>query len=87
MPAPRRIPAPWTATRTDAGYRIEDAWGRTVAYVYARDDEWSAHVANGLTFDEARRVATGIARLPDLLRGPAKAAQGQSGPEDPVPSR
>jgi hypothetical protein len=67
MPEPRRIPAPWTATRTDGGYRITDAYGRCVAYVYARDDDWSAQVANTLTMDEARRVAAGITRLPELL--------------------
>jgi hypothetical protein len=38
-----------------------------LAYVYGREDEWTAQVANSLTADEARKIAKGIARLPELL--------------------
>ncbi len=63
MPAPRQLPPPWTVERTTGGYRVKDATGTLLAYVYARDDEWSAHVARVLTFDEARELATRIANL------------------------
>jgi hypothetical protein len=41
--------------------------GRTLAYVYARDNEAEARQANVLTNDEARRIALNMARLPELL--------------------
>jgi hypothetical protein len=48
------------------GYRVDDAAGQTLAYVYGRDAHL-AHQAKGLTWDEARRIAAGIARLPELM--------------------
>lgn len=48
------------------GYLVRDGAGATIAYVYGTDDRrtdnWQA-----LSVDEAHRIATGIARLPDLL--------------------
>lgn len=49
-------------------YRVRDAHGRTLCYIYCRDDENNAEVANVLTWDKGRRVAANIANLPDLLR-------------------
>jgi len=64
---PRRFPAPWTAERIPGGYVVRDANGQTIAWVYARENEAVAGQAKVLTFDEARRGATNIARLPELL--------------------
>jgi hypothetical protein len=47
-------------------WRIEDATGRPLAYVYG-DDRPQGAGSNLLTVDEARRIAHGIARLPDLM--------------------
>jgi hypothetical protein len=41
--------------------------GQSIAYVYSRETEVEARQANGLTKDEARRIAVNFARLPELL--------------------
>jgi hypothetical protein len=64
---PRRLSAPWTVVPLDGGFKIQDANGQALAYVYGHTDRGDAEVAKGLTLDEARRVVKGIARLPDLI--------------------
>ena len=39
-----------------------------LAYVYARETRAAADTANVLTMDEARRIASNIAKLPGLLK-------------------
>ncbi len=66
---PRRFPAPWTVTEMPGGFRVTDANGVTVAYVYARDDLVGSTRGNSwLTTEEAWRIARGIAKLPLLLQ-------------------
>ena len=65
---PRRFPPPWAVTRTKGGWRIEDATGQPLAYVYG-DDRPQGASSQVLTVDEARRIALGIARLPELMVG------------------
>ena len=64
---PRRFKPPWTAERIPGGYVVKDANGQAIAYVYARETGADADIAKVLTFDEARRVASNIAKLPTLL--------------------
>ena len=45
---------------------VKDATGQSLAYVYARETERDAHIAKVLTEDEARRIASNIAKLPTL---------------------
>ena len=33
---PRRFPAPWTAEQIPGGFKVIDATGQSLAYVYAR---------------------------------------------------
>jgi hypothetical protein len=50
------------------GYVVRDANDQALSYVYSRATEAEAMQAKVLTEDEARRVATNIAKLPALLR-------------------
>lgn len=67
----RRFPPPWRVEqRSEDAFRVTDAKGITVAWVYCRDhlhkyqfDDYWRH----LTLDEARRIAKAIARIPELL--------------------
>ena len=60
-------PPPWTVEALDGGFKIVDSNGQSIAYVYGHLDPRDAVTANGLTLDEARRIASNIAKLPSLL--------------------
>jgi hypothetical protein len=63
----RRFPPPWTVEVLDSGFKIVDANGQALAYVYGLDNARNAAIAKALTRDEARRIASNIAKLPTLL--------------------
>jgi hypothetical protein len=63
----RRFPPPWNVEPLDAGYKVVDANGQVLAYVYGIDDLRDARIAKSLTRDEARRIASNIAKLPTFL--------------------
>ena len=67
LSAMRRFPAPWSVEALDGGFKIMDANGQSLAYVYGHADPRDAQVAKALTLDEARRIASNIAKLPTLL--------------------
>jgi hypothetical protein len=65
--------APWSAENTDGGYRVRDKLGRTLCYIYCRDDEQNAEVTKVLTWEESRRVgkrevATGMLRMTQPIK-------------------
>jgi hypothetical protein len=78
----RRFPPPWTVEEfRGISYIVRDANNFPVAYVYFESEpgrraarrpgavEPSA-IANLMTKDEARKIAAGIAKLPELLKRP-----------------
>ena len=69
----RRFPAPWIVEPIPGGFKVNDATGQTLAYVYARE-EAAAAIAKVLTMDEARRIAANIAKLPELLASSKKSS-------------
>ena len=63
----RRFPPSWTVEEVAVGYVVKDANGQSLAYVYGRESRADADTAHVLTMDEARRIASNIAKLPSFL--------------------
>ena len=63
----RRFPPPWSVEQIPGGYKVLDANGQALAYVYGRETRADADTANVLTMDEARRMASNIVKLPNYL--------------------
>ena len=63
----RRFPPPWTVEQIPGGFKVLDANGQSLAYVYGRENRADADTAAVLTMDEARRIASNIAKLPTYL--------------------
>jgi hypothetical protein len=65
----RRFPPPWTIEEyRGISYIVRDANDFPVAYVYFESEPGRRAAAHLMTKDEARKIAAGIAKLPELLR-------------------
>ena len=74
MTSLRRFPPPWTVEQTPGGFKVLDANGQALVYVYARETRNEANIAGVLTFDGARRIAVNVAKLPELFGGMTEVA-------------
>ena len=71
MTAERRFPAPWTVEEyRGISYIVRDANNFPVPYVYFESEPGRRAAAKLMTKDEARKIAAGIAKLPELLKRP-----------------
>jgi hypothetical protein len=68
MAGSRGFPPPWTVEETQPCFIVRDSNGQALEFVYFEDEPGRRAAAGLLTRDEARRIAAGIARLPELLR-------------------
>lgn len=66
---PRRFPLPWSLHRNAEAYWVEDAGGQRFGYCYFRENQSIGSGRSYLTEDQARRIASNIAKLPDLIAG------------------
>jgi hypothetical protein len=66
----RRFPPPWSIEELDACFIAKDNSGRKLGHFYYEDEPGGRSAAKMLTKDEARRIATNFANLPELLRKP-----------------
>jgi hypothetical protein len=68
MMSGRRFPPPWYVEEQSACFIVRDHNEQALAYVYFEDEPGRRSGAKLLTKDEARNIATNLARLPELLR-------------------
>jgi hypothetical protein len=45
----RRFPPPWTVEQIPGGYKVLDATGQSIAYIYGRETKADADIAKALT--------------------------------------
>ena len=71
MPSPPAFSPPWTVDDNGACFIVRDANGRPHRLTSIIESEAGRRAAaNLLTRDEARRLATNVAKLPELLKRP-----------------
>jgi hypothetical protein len=58
-------PSPWYVEEIDACFIVRDANGQALAYVYFEGEQSRRAAAKLLTRDEARRIATNVAKVPN----------------------
>jgi len=67
MPSPRRFPPPWTVEDVGGSFVVKASNDRPLVFIYYREAVGRRSLARLLTRDAARRIAAGIAKLPELF--------------------
>jgi hypothetical protein len=64
----RRFPPPWAVEDIGGCFAVKASNGRPLVFIYYRDGTRRRSLAKLLTRNAARRIAAGIAKLPELAR-------------------
>jgi hypothetical protein len=67
MPA-RRFPLPWSVEDVGGSFVVNASNERPLVFIYYGDGADCRSLARLLSRDAAKRIATGIAKLPEVLR-------------------
>ena len=65
-----RFPPPWTVEDIGGSFVVKASNDRPLVFIYYWDGVGRRSLARLLTREAARRIAAGIAKLPELLRKP-----------------
>lgn len=79
-PPPERFPPPWRIEMLEESVKVTDALNQTIAFVYFAEAPQRRTVTGRMSPDAARRIATAIARLPELLAMEKHALSGEMMP-------
>jgi hypothetical protein len=66
----RRFPPPWSVEDIGGSIVVKASNDRPLIFIYYREAVGRRSLAKLLSRNAARRIATGIAKLPELLRKP-----------------
>jgi hypothetical protein len=64
----RRFPPPWTVEDVGGSFVVKASNDRPLVFIYYREGVGRRSLAKLLTRNAARRIAAGIAKLPELVR-------------------
>jgi len=73
-PMTRRFPSPWSVDDIGGCFAVKASNCQPLVFIYYREGAARRSLARLLTRDAARRIAASIAKLPDLVQWPSKAA-------------
>ena len=62
----RRFPPPWAIEDVGGYFVVKASNERPLVFIYYRDDDGPRSLVKMLTREAARRIATGIAKLPEF---------------------
>ena len=68
--AARRFPPPWSIEDIGGCFVVKASNDRPLVFIYYWDGVGRRSLARLLTREAARRIAAGIAKLPELLKRP-----------------
>ena len=63
---PRQLRMPWRIVELDGAYRIEDAAGFLISYVYMTRDPEQRRITKRMAPEQALRIAQAIVALPEM---------------------